>query len=218
MTAAPKTPRAPSSGEAPAIKRVSAFKRMKDLVAAAKADELARDARSVLLHAAVYMDTDGWIFTSPESLAEDTGYTPKTVRTATKALREAGIVVELPPAAWKLAVQATPGANVPKGGKLPMKLLWPAASPRARLAALGALSDEPRTLTITSPPECKWIVTLDGKEHGPYQTARMEIFARTDDCAEWIVRPANGQQSAKFERWHWLGAHLPRAPHWARGE
>lgn len=218
MNSAPKASRAPSSGAAPAIKRDSAFKRMKDLIAAAKADELARDARSILVHAAVYMDLDGWIFTSPESLAADTGYSTKTVRTATKALREAGIVAVLPPPAWKLAVQATPGANVPKGGKLPMMLLWPAASPRARIAALGALSDEPRTLTFTSPPECKWIVTLDGKEHGPYQTARMEIFARTDDCAEWIVRPDNSQRSAKFEDWLWLGAHLPRAPHWARGE
>ncbi len=220
MTAAPKAPRAPSSGAAPAIKRDSALKRVKELVHAAKADALARDARSVLVHAAVYMDLNGWCFPSATSLAEDTGYTEKSVRKALRELREAGIVVVLSPPAWKLAVQATPGANVPKGGRLPMMLLWPSASRAARIAALGALSSKPSTLTITSPPAGPWIVTANGKEHGPYQTARMEIFAHTEDCSEWLARPADypPEKSARVQNWTWFAAHFPRAPQWVRGE
>ena len=216
MTAAPKAPRAPSSGAAPAIKRDSALKRVKELVHAAKADGLARDARIILVHAAVYMDLNGWCFPSATSLAEDTGYTEKSVRKALRELREAGIIVVLPPPAWKLAVPATPGANVPKGGRLPMMLLWPSASRAARIAALGALAAKPHTATNAGPPAGPYFVTVDGKETGPYQAQDIERFARAHDSAAWIVR--NATDSFRLDGWYWFGAHFPRAPQWIRGE
>lgn len=212
------TPKArPTAG--PAIKRESALRRVKDLVHATKVDDIARDARSILVHAALYMDLSGWCFPSATLLADDTGYTEKTVRKALRELRDAGIIVQLQPAAWGLAVQATQGVNVPKGGKLPMLLLWPAASRAARIATFGALSSKPVTLTMSAPPAGEWIVTTS-QDFGPYNTDTMERFARTEAGSDaWMVRrsgeaPAHSQ---RLDTWYWFAAHLPRAPWWVRG-
>jgi len=208
---APSTPRAPNAK--PAFKQPSALSRMKALKDAAKADGLQKDARSILLHAGIYMDTDGWCFPSATLLADDSGYTEKSVRKALNDLRAEGIVLSLPPKAWKLAVGDRP--KVPK--YLPMLLLWPSATYRARLAALGALSDHPRSITLDKAPEGQWYVTTD-KQYGPFQTQDIERFARTENSAGWLVRPVNDpiEKASKLENWLWFGAHLPRAPEWVR--
>ena len=213
MTAAQRSPGAPKA--APRFKQPSAFARQKRLIEAAKENELDRAARSVLLHASVYMDIDGWAFPSATSLADVTDYTEKSVRKALREIRDAGIVVSLMPAAWQLALKATPGANTPKGGKLPLMLFWPAASMRARVATLSALASKPRAIEQPRAPDGPFTVTIEGKAHGPYDAAEIERFARTStNAAAWTV--ANGKESFPLDSWFWFGAHLPFAPGWAR--
>ena len=211
MTAAPKTPRSPSTPNAkPTFKHPSALSRMKVLKEAAKTDEITKDGRSILLHAGLYMDTDGWCFPSATLLAADSGYTEKSVRKALNDLRRAGIILSLPTKAWKLAVGDR--AKVPK--HLPMMLLWPAATRRARLAALGGASS--KSITNETPPDGPWIVTTT-KEFGPYSTQDVERFARQEHDAEnWPVRLQSDppDKAIPLYRWYWFAAHLPRAPKW----
>lgn len=214
MTAAQRSPGAPKAAQN-FKPQPSAFARQKRLIEAAKENELDRAARSVLLHASVYMDIDGWAFPSATSLADVTGYTEKSVRKALREIRDAGIVVSLMPAAWQLALKATPGANTPKGGKLPLMLFWPAASIRARVATLGALTKKPQIITELKRPTGQFTVTFEGKAHGPYDAADIERFARTnEDAATWTV--TSSDHSNHLENWFWFGAHLPFAPPWAR--
>lgn len=215
MTAAQRSPGAPKA--APRFKQPSAFARQKRLIEAAQEAALDRAARSVLLHASVYMDIDGWAFPSATSLVGVTGYTEKSVRKALREIRDAGIVVSLVPAAWQLALKATPGANTPKGGKLPLMLFWPAASMRARVATLGALSTNPIAIEHPAAPTGPFTVTVEGKAHGPYDAATIERFARTDkDAAAWIV--TGPKHTNELENWYWFGAHLPLAPGWVRSK
>lgn len=214
MTAAQRSPGAPKA--APKFKLPSAFARQKRLIAAAQEAALNHAARSVLLHASVYMDIDGWAYPSPSPLLVDvTGYTEKSVRKALREIRDAGIVVSLPPAAWQLALKATPGANTPKGGKLPLMLLWPAASMRARVATLGALSPEPRTITEPKRPAGPFTITFEGKDYGPHEAADIERFAQTrEGAAGWNLRSPDHNNT--LENIFWFGAHLPLAPSWVR--
>lgn len=217
MTAAQRSPGAPKA--APRFKQPSAFGRQKRLIEAAKENELDRAARSVLLHASVYMDIDGWAFPSATSLADVTGYTEKSVRKALREIRDAGIVVSLMPAAWQLALKATPGANTPKGGKLPLMLFWPAASMRARVATLGALASKPCAIEQPRAPTGPFTVTVAGAAHGPYDAADIERFARTEEeAATWKVTSPTSPELLDLESWFWFGAHLSLAPVWVRGE
>jgi hypothetical protein len=216
MTAAQRSPGAPKA--APKFKQPSAFARQKRLIEAAQEAALDRAARSVLLHASVYMDIDGWAFPSSTSLVETTGYTEKSVRKALREIRDAGIVVSLVPAAWQLALKATPGANTPKGGKLPLMLFWPAASMRARVATIGALSATPQNASSTAPAG-PFTVTVEGKAHGPYDAASIERFARTEKgAALWTLTSPKDPEPCALEKWFWFGAHLPRAPGWVRNK
>lgn len=217
MTAAQRSPGAPKA--APRFKQPSAFARQKRLIEAAQEAALDRAARSVLLHASVYMDIDGWAFPSATSLVDVTGYTEKSVRKALREIRDAGIVVSLVPTAWQLALKATPGANTPKGGKLPLMLFWPAASMRARVATLGALSSKPGAIEHPKAPTGPFTVTVEGAAHGPYDAAAIERFARTDKgAALWSVTSPTSPEPCELERWFWFGAHLPLAPGWVRSK
>jgi hypothetical protein len=216
MTAAQRSPGAPKA--APKFKQPSAFARQKRLIEAAQEAALDRAARSVLLHASVYMDIDGWAFPSSTSLVETTGYTEKSVRKALREIRDAGIVVSLVPAAWQLALKATPGANTPKGGKLPLMLFWPAASMRARVATLGALSSKPRAIEQPKAPAGPFTITVEGKEYGPHEAADIERFARTrEGAAQWTLTSPTHPAPCALEDWYWFGAHLPFAPSSVRG-
>ena len=216
MIAAQRAPGAPGAPKpARGFKQPSALSRVKKLIVAAKEEDLPKDARSILVHASVYMDTDGWAFPSPTLLADDAGYSEKAVRQATRKLIDAGILVSLPPAAWKLAIRATRGTNTPKGGKLPMMLFWQVASTRARAATLAAMATKPNAYENPQAPKGPFTITIEGKDHGPYDAEELERFARTDKGAgEWSVR--NEQHTAPLARWFWFGAHLPLAPGWVR--
>lgn len=220
MTAAPKVSGAP--GAAPKFKHPSAFSRMKHLTAAAKEDELGKDARSILLHIGVYMDLDGLAFPSSTRLAEDSGYSERAVRKALRDLREAGVVMSLPTAAWKVAFGDR--AKVPK--HLPMLLLWPAATRLARLKALGAILPDHRK-AITKVDDSwghgvRWFATPPGAaEQGPYASESVERWARTEaGAAAWKIRMESqpSEKATALECYDHLGALLPRVPSWARGE
>lgn len=192
---------------------------MKHLTVAAKEDELAKDARSILLHIGVYMDLDGLAFPSSTRLAEDSGYSERAVRKALRDLREAGVVLSLPTAVWKVAFPDR--AKVPK--YLPMLLLWPAATRLARVKALSAFGSKPVSVTKLEDPWCpttEWFVTPpDGEEQGPYTSADLERWARTErKAATYTVRAAGDEKGFPLGRWIPLGALLPRVPSCARGE
>lgn len=215
MTAAPKVSGAP--GAAPKFKHPSAFARMKHLTAAAKEDELGKDARSILLHIGVYMDLDGLAFPSATRLSEDSGYSERGVRKALLDLRGSGVVLLLPTAAWKVAFGDR--AKVPK--HLPMMLLWPVATRLARFKALSASTSEPVAVAKVEDPWCpstQWFVTPpDAKEQGPYTSADLERWSRTDPkAATYRIRTAAQEKSFRMDYWTHLGALLPRVPSWAR--
>jgi hypothetical protein len=192
---------------------------MKHLTVAAKEDELAKDARSILLHIGVYMDLDGLAFPSSTRLAEDSGYSERAVRKALRDLREAGVVLSLSTAVWKVAFPDR--AKVPK--YLPMLLLWPAATRLARFKALAAFGSNPVSVTkLEDPwlPTAEWFVTPPGdEEQGPYTSAQLERWARTErQAATYNIRMASNEKSFLLSRWQHLGALLPRAPSWVRDE
>ena len=227
MTAAPKVSGAP--GAAPKFKQPSALSRMKALMTAAKADDLAKDARSILLHVGVYMDLDGVAYPSATRLAEDSGYSERAVRKAMKDLREAGIVLSLPPKATALAFPNR--GKVPK--HLPLLLLWPVAPRTARYRAIRACGNSPTAITDAEarlaespwPATVQWIVTTKAdpsKTFGPFPTADVERFAKAEKGAEdWLLRntsePTDKAPSA-LRGFYWFGSLLPRAPDWTRRE
>ena len=218
MTAtAPKTAGAPSTRAQ--FKQPSALSRMKALMTAAKEDALGKDARSILLHIGVYMDLDGLAFPSSTRLAEDSGYSERGVRKALRDLREAGVVLSLPTAAWKVAFADR--AKVPK--HLPMLLLWPVATRLARFKALSASTTTPVAVAKVEDPWCpstQWFVTPpEAKEQGPYTSADLERWSRTDPkAATYRIRAASHEKSFPLDCWPHLGTLLPRVPLWARGE
>jgi hypothetical protein len=193
---------------------------MKHLTAAAKEDELGKDARSILLHIGVYMDLDGLAFPSSTRLAEDSGYSERAVRKALRDLREAGVVMSLPTAAWKVAFSDR--TKVPK--HLPMLLLWPAATRLARLKALHvALPNHRETIAKVDDQWClsvQWFATPPGAaEQGPYTSADVERWARTvAGAADWTIRQGSSEKPSTLSHYEHLGALLPRVPSWAREE
>lgn len=209
--ASPKGAPGAKPGAKPApFKLPSALSRMKALVSVGKADGLAKDARSVLLHIGVYVDTDGIAYPSPSLIADDTGYSERAVRNALGALRTAGIVLSLPPAAARFAFPER-GARAPK--HLPLLLLWPIAPREARMKALGALCRPQMTPTLTplTLPPCFVATTPGGPEQGPYSVADLERFARTQLGAErWMVRPEGSDTSHSLTWWFAFAAALPR--------
>ena len=227
MTAAPKVSGAP--GARAQFKQPSALSRMKALMTAAKADELAKDARSILLHIGVYMDLDGVAYPSATRLAEDSGYSERAVRKAMKDLREAGIVLSLPPKATALAFPNR--GKVPK--HLPLLLLWPVAPRTARYRAICACGNSPTAITDAEarlaespwPATVQWIVTTKAdpsKTFGPFPTADVERFAKTEaGAADWLLRntsePTDTTPTA-LRGFYWFGSLLPRAPDWTRRE
>lgn len=228
MTAA--APKATGAASARAqFKQPSALSRMKALMTAAKADDLAKDARSILLHVGVYMDLDGVAYPSATRLAEDSGYSERAVRKAMKDLREAGIVLSMPPKATALAFPNR--GKVPK--HLPLLLLWPVAPRFARYRAIRACGPKPSATTDTeaslaaSPwlADTRWIVTTKSdpsKTFGPFTTADVERFARNEAGAEaWLLRntiePADKAPTPVCD-YFWFGSLLPRVPAWARNE
>lgn len=228
MTAtAPKIAGAP--GAAPKFKQPSALSRMKALMTAAKADDLAKDARSILLHVGVYMDLDGVAYPSATRLAEDSGYSERAVRKAMKDLREAGIVLSLPPKATALAFPNR--GKVPK--HLPLLVLWPVAPRLARYRAVRACGATPSATVdteaslATSPwsADTRWIVTTKAdpsKTFGPFTTADVERFAKDEKgAADWLLRntgePAD-KAPTPLRVFYWFAPLLPRVPAWARNE
>lgn len=225
--AAPKASGAP--GARAQFKQPSALSRMKALMTAAKADELAKDARSILLHIGVYMDLDGVAYPSATRLAEDSGYSERAVRKAMKDLREAGIVLSLPPKATALAFPNR--GKVPK--HLPLLLLWPVAPRTARYRAIRACGNSPTASTDAEaklaespwPATVQWIVTTKAdpsKTFGPFPTADVERFAKTEaGAADWLLRntsePTDKTPTA-LRGFYWFGSLLPRAPDWTRRE
>lgn len=211
------------------FKQPSALSRMKALMTAAKADDLAKDARSILLHVGVYMDLDGVAYPSATRLAEDSGYSERAVRKAMKDLREAGIVLSLPPKATALAFPNR--GKVPK--HLPLLVLWPVAPRLARFRAVRAVgagapvdtNTEATLATSPWPATVKWIVTTKAdpsKTFGPFTTADMERYAKTEvGAADWLMRhtgePAD-KTPTPLRNFYWFTSLLPRVPNWARNE
>lgn len=220
LSAAPKAPaKAPQPQAQPQPRKVSALARLKSLTEAAKVDALGKDARSVMLHMAAYMDEGGWCYPSADRIAEDSGYSRRSVLSALGALRRAGVVLSLPPDAWRLAVGAR--AKVPK--YLPMHLLWPVAPHADRFAALWALDGHPRPDMRSIEARCAGPYLLRDPAGsadewaGPYTRAAVEHFARTLSYApEWILRTED-HPGAPLDRWVWFAAMLPRVPVRHRG-
>lgn len=212
MTATAAAPKGAPGTKPGLFKLPSALSRMKALVSASKTDGLTKDARSVLLHIGVYVDTDGIAYPSPSLLADDTGYSERAVRTALRTLHDRGILLSLPPAASRFAFPER-GARAPK--HLPLMLLWPIAPRDARMKALAALCDPPVTpqLTPLTLPPCFVRQAYEGTEQGPYTVADLERFMRTVSQAErWWVRLEGTEKSERITHWFALAAALPRVP------
>jgi len=220
MTAAASPKGAPGAkpGAKPApFKLPSALSRMKVLVSVGKADGLAKDARSVLLHIGVYVDTDGIAYPSPSLIATDTGYSERAVRNALGALRAAGIVLSLPPAAARFAFPER-GARAPK--HLPLLLLWPIAPREARMKAVAARRTKPATPNLSLPTlgRCFVTTTPGSNPQGPYTALDLERFARDCPGAEdWMVceEPVEAGKpgaAAPLSDWYAFAAALPRVP------
>lgn len=224
MTAAAPKPSG-TPGAKPQFKHPSALSRMKALMTAAKEDELGKDARSILLHIGVYMDVDGVAYPSASRLAEDSAYSERAVRKALGDLREAGIVLSLPPKAIALAFPDR--GKVPK--HLPLLLLWPVVPRLARHKAMrscdGTSSVATEAVLAESPflATAQWKVTTKAdpaKTFGPYSTADMERYAKTTAGAgDWLVQntsdPAD-KTPTPLGKFFYFGAMLPRVPSWAR--
>lgn len=206
MSTEPKqsAPAAPSAAPKPAFKAPSSMARLKALQITAHEAGVLKDARSILLHASVYMDVHGWCYPSPTLLAKVSGYTEKSVRKALLDLRRNGLVLSLDTDQWPLAVDEH--QKTPK--HLPMLLLWPAATLAARFAALGALRCEKRRLPNVRDLPFVWYLKTPTGDFGPYATAELGGYIAKESAVTldgWKVREANGTEYVPISRAPSLG-------------
>ncbi len=170
--------------------------RLKALQLAAHEAGVEKDARSILVHAGVYMDVHGWCFPSPSLLAKVSGYTEKSVRKALLDLRRNGLVLSLDTDQWPLAVDEH--KKTPK--HLPMLLLWPAATLAARFAALLAIAGAKSRLPDALP--WRWYLKTPRGDCGPYATTELGGHIARASVIEldgWNVRGAGGSGDAPPE-------------------
>ncbi len=211
------TRRKPASGR-PAYMQPSALQRVAVLVDACKQESHTKDARSVLLHLARYMDVNGWAYPSPTRLADDSGYSERSVRKALTDLRKTGILLVLEQSRFSAAFDDR--TNVPKN--LPMILLWPSATRSGRYAALGACDTPPKKLRDTGCPYAEsWMGSFiyDGKDWGPYTPKQIDELAQTHSGAPSFLLRGSTQsvdEGKPLRNIFWFASMLPRAPAWAR--
>ena len=209
MSAQPKQT-APQSAPKPAFKAPSSMARLKALQIAAHEAGVEKDARSILVHAGVYMDVHGWCFPSPSLLAKVSGYTEKSVRKALTDLRRNGLVLSLNTDQWPLAVDEH--KKTPK--HLPMLLLWPAATYAARYAAQWAIFGEKRR--VPEVPEWRWYLKTPKGDFGPYATAELGGYIAKESAAVldgWKAREAQSTppEHKAIIKYPALGMYMPTA-------